>query len=211
MWRLFLFRFSTKFRKRTSVAIHSAMALVILGSLIMPLISFSPKAQAASAGPRYATASGDCVNQTGVGTVAWTNPGNAFSSNNSNATASLGTATTNYLKCTNFGFTLPYSAINGITVSFERDASADNRIYDSAVRIVKGGTIGTTDKSGAAAWIKGETTVNYGSTSDTWGETWASTDINATNFGAAIAATRSAGGSSTASVDSIAITVQYTP
>ncbi len=192
-------------------AMHMGMAVFVVASVIIPCFNFDT-VEAASVGPRYATAIGDCVDDaTNGGTIAWTNPGNAFSSNSTYATAALGTATTHYVKCTNFGFTLPNAQIKGITVSIQRMASAASRIYDRQVRIVKGGVVGTTDRSNATAWGTTNVVQAYGSTSDTWGESWTYTDINAATFGAAMSATRSAGGSTTASVDSIAITVEYVP
>src|SRR5207249_2741076 len=56
------------------------------------------------------SAAGTCVDATGIGTVAWTSPSNAQTSNDSYATtgafANNGDAS-HYLKCTGFGFSLP--------------------------------------------------------------------------------------------------------
>ncbi len=155
----------------------------------------------------------DCTSVTGIGSVAWTNAGRAISSNNSYATISLDGATSNYLKCLNFGFTIPTGAtINGITVNVERKSSNASGGQDAAMRIVKGGTIGTTDQSTATTYTTSDVTEAHGGATTLWGLSWASTDINSANFGAAFASQEdAAGGSRTHSVDLIQISVDYTP
>lgn len=123
-----------------------------------------------------------------------------------------------YLKATGFGFSIPSGAtINGIVVEVERKASANtasNTIVDTSVRIVKGGALGVNDdKATAGGWPTTDAYATYGGSTDLWLETWTPTDINATNFGAAIAAEEVCTGTTavTASVDHIRITVSYTP
>ena len=161
----------------------------------------------ATAGP---TAPGTIVSDATVGAVAWSNPSNAGASDNSYATAVIGAAVTpsEYLLCTNFGFSIPSGAtIDGITVTVEHSASQTNRVNDSAVRIVKGGTIGSTDKASATFWGTSDASVDYGSTSDLWGETWAYSDINASNFGVVISASSTGTGTRTARIDLVTITI----
>ena len=115
-----------------------------------------------------------------------------------------------YLKCTNFGFTIPSGGtIEGIQVEWEANASSGGTINDNAVRVVKGGTIGTADKSNTTAWQSSDTFRSYGGSSDLWSTTWAPSDINATNFGAAVSAIVNGGNSKPANVDSVRITVSY--
>src|SRR5439155_17610125 len=85
-------------------------------------------------------------------------------------------------------------------------------ITDKAVRIVKGGTIGATDKSSGSSWPGADTFTGYGGSADLWGASWTASDINNSgNFGAALSAQQSSGtGSPIASVDSVKITVTYT-
>jgi hypothetical protein len=164
----------------------------------------------ATAGPN---APGTLVSDSSVGAVAWSNPGNAAASDGSYATAVIGAAVTpsEYLKVTNFGFAIPAGAtIDGITVAVERSSSQANRVNDSAVRIVKGGTIGSTDKGSATNWPTSDASVNYGGVSDLWGETWAYSDINASTFGMAISAASTGSGTRAARIDLITITVTYT-
>jgi hypothetical protein len=158
---------------------------------------------------------GTGANDTGYGTIAWVNPGNVVSSNDARATAAMSSVLTptNYLKATNFGFTIPSGAtINGIIVEIEKSATAANRIVDDRVRIVKAdGTVGTTDKASATNWTGTDTYATYGSSSDLWGESWTDADINDADFGAVIAARWVSGGATeTGRVDHVRITVHYT-
>ena len=130
------------------------------------------------------------VSDNSFGDNAWTTPGDAVSSNDVYAVNTITmVVNTEYLKATDFGFTIPANAtIDGITVSVERKATqVSSGIQDVRVRIVKGGVIGTTDKSITDTWETTDTTKTYGSSSDLWGETWTGDDINATNFGFVIA------------------------
>lgn len=164
----------------------------------------------ASQGPNT---TGTGADDSSIGTTAWTNPTNITASDDTYATGVVTFGVpTHYLKATNFGFSIPSGAtIDGIVVEWERKATTNRGggVLDNAVRIVKGGTIGSTDKSSAAAWSTGESFISYGSSSDLWGESWTDADINGSTFGAVISAkTNSAGG--TGFVDSCRITVYYT-
>ncbi|CAI8743077.1 conserved protein of unknown function [Methylococcus capsulatus] len=157
----------------------------------------------ATAGPNYASTA---VSDSTLAGNAWSNPSNGTASDNSYATASSNG--TQYLKATGFGFSIPTGAtIDGIVVEWERKASSST-VKDKAVRIVKGGVVGATDKSAAGDWPTTDTFASYGSSSDLWGETWTAADINAANFGAAIATQSTF--VRTASVDAVRITVYYT-
>lgn len=159
----------------------------------------------ASQGPLPA---GSGANDATVGTLAWFLPTRIISSNNSYAVVSAATGTTNYLVSSSHGFTIPTGAtINGIVVEIERKRSGP--VNDSAVRIVKGGAISATNRSAGASWSAADTLDSFGSSSDLWGETWTSSDINASNFGVALSATSLS--LSDASVDLVQITVYYTP
>lgn len=156
-----------------------------------------------------------CTSVSGVGTQAWSNPGNAGALDATYATASVqnvaGSTTTNYLQCTGYSFNIPSTAtINGITVTVAR-ASSSSGTQDNAVRIIKGGAIGSTDRSTSTAYTNSIVSEDHGSTSDLWGLTWAPSDINAANFGAAFSAKQTSGSTTrTAYVDVIQITVTYT-
>ncbi|HQS56903.1 MAG: hypothetical protein B7Y56_01965 [Gallionellales bacterium 35-53-114] len=160
----------------------------------------------------------NCVNVGGIGTQAWTNPARAVSSNNSYATRALNDLqVSNYLRCTNYGFAIPAGAtIVGISVNVERRASSTNSLRDAAMRLVKdvsgAPAIQATDRSTLTFYPTADTLEAHGGSADLWGDAWAYTDINSTNFGAAFAAQKpgTANGARTVSVDHMPITVTYT-
>jgi hypothetical protein len=150
---------------------------------------------------------GTGADDSSVGSLAWTNPGNITASDNTYATGA-GPGTSHYLKATNFGFSIPSGAtINGIQVEWERKSTGGG-CTDSSVKIVKGGTISGTDQSAGATWSTTESFVSFGGSSNLWGTTWTDTDINASTFGAVLSFTTI--GPTTQSVDSCRITITYT-
>lgn len=163
------------------------------------------------AGPRSpATA----ANDNSIGTISWANTSNIFVQGDGNVASSALTpgATSQYLKATNFGFAIPpTSTILGITVEWNKAKNSGScDITDAAVRIVKGGVNGTTDKSLATQWPATLSYITYGGPTDLWGLSWTAADINASTFGTAIAAIDN-GASCGVSVDHVRITVTYSP
>ncbi|GAB3544535.1 hypothetical protein GCM10027343_19820 [Noviherbaspirillum agri] len=156
-----------------------------------------------------------CANAEGAGSKDWSDPANAQSSGQYNATANgefLSYAETSYLRCAGYNFAIPGGAsIDGITVTVTRAASegwfADAR--DFRMRLVKGGVVQTTDLSKGTAYPTTMTAEDYGGPSNLWGGSWTAADINDPGFGAALS-TRIFGVTTTAYVDSIQITVDYT-
>jgi hypothetical protein len=158
---------------------------------------------------------GTLENKTGVGSVAWSNPSRAASSNNEWATAALGLgATTNYLLAKNFGFAIPESAtITGVVVEIEKKVSPELFVDDEAVYLVAVGEPGAGEnRKEPGFWPESDTYSTYGSSSDDWGfgEFLTPANINESGFGAAIAARNFGPSTGTASVDHIRITVYYT-
>lgn len=170
----------------------------------------------ASQGPNSAATG---ANDSAVGTRPWTNTGNIVSSNNSRCfVGSTGpTSFSNYLKATNFMFSIPSGAtIDGIVVEIERSQSngVPNTVKDVNVKIIKGGTIQTTNNADTTTtWpvTASEAYKTYGSSTDLWGTTWTDTDINAATFGVAISVIMDIGKVAiNAQVDHVRITVYYT-
>jgi hypothetical protein len=199
----------------------AASSLVPLILLVAP----AGFAFALSSGP---SAPGTMSNDTTVGTVAWSVPNNAKVSDDTYTTAS-GSAVfvSNYLKATNFGFGIPTGArIDGIVVTVERKTDSTS-VKDIGVYLVKNGTIGGTNHvstgsagytaclapvTGSDCWSTAETVVTYGNSTDLWGLSWAPDDINNALSGIVFEASRTYGtGARTISVDSITMTVYYTP
>lgn len=187
---------------------RSALLLAVVGVLLFTL--FVQIAYAASEGPlNPGTGSTD----TSFGTVSWTNASNITASDNSDASTGFisAGASSHYLTATNFGFSIPSGAtIDGIVAEWERaNQSSFWPCKDSRVRIIKGGTIGSTDKASASTWPDTDTYASYGGASDLWGETWTHSDINGSTFGVALSVTNS-GSQCIPNVDHARITVYYT-
>ncbi|MSR67759.1 VCBS repeat-containing protein [Candidatus Peribacteria bacterium] len=150
-------------------------------------------------------------NNSGVGAIAWTSTSNIYSSNDAYAAASFGASSSisQYLTATGFTFAIPMGAtILGIKVDVEKK-SVSGGVTDYAVRIIKGGAIGSTDRSAVGAWSTTESYVSYGSGGNLWGTTWTAPEINTSNFGFAIAAQDNGVGGSLGFIDHIRITVYY--
>ena len=157
------------------------------------------------------------VSAGGIGNVAWTNPGNITSSDNSYATAGFGGGTDSgfdYLRATNFGFSIDSGAtIDGIEAIFERK-DAGGSVTDSNIYIINGdgsAGVGSTNRSAGAAWPTSDTSATFGSSSDSWGESWTPAKVNSSDFGVQIRCSSSAGFgvTDTASVDHVQITIHY--
>jgi predicted CxxxxCH...CXXCH cytochrome family protein len=190
--------------------------MAVIAVFFCLILVFPHSAGAASMGPNSPTSA---ANNAAVGTVAWTNAGNVFTSNNGYATVALGVnQVSNYLVASGLNFAIPVGAtIDGIAVSIERKEGLAYyvSIKDSSVKLVKNGTITGAEHAGSALWSSTEAIVNYGSGTDLWGTTWTSADINAATFGVAIAVqgigSSSQTGKETASIDQVTVTVYYTP
>jgi hypothetical protein len=153
------------------------------------------------------------TNDTGIGTVAWTTPGNAQTVNTTDTTAtSIGTsAITNYLNCQNFGFAVPSTAtITGVVVTINRGASIANKLQDSSVKLIKGGTVQGTSNHTATLWPIARTSEDHGGENNLWGLSLSPSDVNASDFGVAFAATNTDSVARNATVDAVLITVFYT-
>lgn len=152
------------------------------------------------------------ANDATVGTNAWVNPDNAKASDSVYTTLQLVTApyTSHWLKATNFNFSVPDGAtINGILVECEAKISQGVWVIDY-VRIVKGGVIKSTNNT-LSPYSFVDAYKSAGGTTNLWGETWTPTDINASDFGVAIATFGDINSVNfIVSIDHIRITVYYT-
>jgi len=115
--------------------------------------------------------------------------------------------TSYYLKVTGFAFSIPVGAtILGILVEVER-YEGDTDVCDYSLKIVKGGSIGGTEKASVSIWPIAEAYASYGGSSDLWGLSWTPADINDPTFGMVISAIIT--GSGVAYIDHIRISVYY--
>jgi len=150
-----------------------------------------------------------------VGTGSWTDV-NKIKANDGDFAGCPTIGTTHYLKATNFNFSIPIGAtINGIVVIINRYNPAGGGlgdVNDGEIRIVKSnGSIGTTNKSVGNTWESTAYSRQYGGEADKWGESWAYSDINSSNFGVVLSAIIQGGRfTGTAYVGFMTITVYYT-
>ncbi|MEK6751283.1 MAG: MBG domain-containing protein [Chloroflexota bacterium] len=183
-------------------ATNNRVRIGILSAVINYTISVS--------GPKNGGTGSD---DAGIGTIAWTNPGNIVSNNNSYAMANLTVGTTShYLQATNYGFNIPSgSTISGIETKIGRLGTdgLGSDVRDNIVSLIKGGVVTGENKAAVTTdWPSAETAATYGGITDLWGTTWTAEDINSSNFGLALAV-RSSVGTREAHVDYMQITVTY--
>ncbi len=159
----------------------------------------------------------NCVNDSTVGTRPWNSPERARQSDNSYAFAQLFSgATSNYLRCTDFGFSiLPvWATINGITVKVERlYASGQNnpKPLDSEVRLIKASAIVGSNGATSTIYTTADVVEAHGGANSLWGTTWKPAEINGSAFGVVFAtrAPMNGSGTPTVGVDAISIMVDY--
>lgn len=150
---------------------------------------------------------------TGSGTTAWVNPGNAVSSNNTYATCALelvGDQESEFIKITNFGFSIPAGAIIGtISAAYERKADASG-ITDFICKLIVGGSLVGNNMATGTAWPTSESAANpvtFAAGSRGYEPTAA--EINASTFGVALCIASSEILTRTASLDDLILTVNY--
>lgn len=163
---------------------------------------------------------GTFANDAAVGTIDWTNPSNAQTSDNSYADASIGSnLNTKYLKASNFGFTIPIGAtIDGIKVRIEKSVRYTTppkvNIDDNSVRLYYKDAWRGDDKADASYWATSDTYEEYGGDSDDWGLAPIEAEfINDSGFGVGISGHGVIDGelpANTAWIDHIEIIVYYT-
>ena len=149
-----------------------------------------------------------------VGTVAWSSP-NQISVPSQTVCSYTGAGVqSHYLKATTFGFSIPSGAtIVGIqlAVSHTSVGGSSSSAQDASIRLVKAGTIQTTNRSAGLQWPFSSlvyTVDTYGGPTDLWGGTWTPSDINNSGFGAVISAISVHTG--TAAVNGVNMTIYYT-
>ena len=156
---------------------------------------------------------GTGTNMTGLGTVAWNNPTSIYTSDNSISTTTLAsTITSNYLRASNFGFSIPANAtILGVTVNIERSADRSG-IRDNVISLVNssGTIVGNNKAITSINWPTTEDVATYGGVTDNWNASLTAADINSSNFGVVLAVYNSHTSKiRTANVDHITISVTF--
>ena len=153
---------------------------------------------------------GSAADASGVGTVSWSNAG-GLTSSGAAFVSLVSLAQSHYLKAMSYGFSIPSgAAIIGIQVVITRLTTASvPTAYDAVVSLVKAGTVQSTNRASGAIWPTSYQAATYGSPTDLWGGTWASTDINASNFGTALSVNGGANGGQE-NVTAMTVQVYYT-
>jgi hypothetical protein len=117
-----------------------------------------------------------------------------------------------FLLVDDFKLEVPTDAeILGITVTVRRAGESLMEAVDGAVRLIKGGVVGASDRSVPTPWAGPEyVNADYGGPTDLWGQTWTAADVNAQNFGVALSAIYTeTGGNGRAYVDIVYVTIHY--
>ncbi|MEJ8818902.1 hypothetical protein [Lacibacter sp. H407] len=163
------------------------------------------------------------INNNSTGSFDWDNATHVYSSNNTHASAGfllgvLATVHSNFMMLDDFDMSIPAAVtICGIEVRLERKASGlgllGASVRDHSVMLVKnGGIVGNNKANTSTNWTGSDQTITYGSSSDLWGTSWTSADINGENFGFAFSAELKSGLAGlflSADVDNVRITVYY--
>lgn len=185
--------------------------------LVLSLRSYS---QCVAVGPRSCSTT---INDAGTGSQAWSNVSNVQLSDNNYTSAGqalgiLSSFQTHYVKCTNFGFSLPSIVpICGIKVEMEKHCTGlliGSSVVDNNIRIVKNNAIIGTNHALGSTWPTSDAYYTYGHSADLWGTSWTAADINSPNFGVVISAQGNSGLASlflTANIDHVRMTVFYDP
>ena len=165
------------------------------------------------------SAAGNVIEDTSVGTKAWTNPQNATLSDLSFATASAKSVSgenTTYLKTSSYGFTVPTNAtIRGVELVgvISRSIPAIPGFGDvssGSVRLVKSGVIVGDDRgTDNFLWQSG---IGWGGSNKLWGVNLTPADVNSGSFGSVLSSLIKGDdiNSSTARVDALSMNVYYT-
>lgn len=149
------------------------------------------------------------------GNPAWTNTSNITVGTDA-AGASVNPDKLDYsdwLRATNFDFSAigGSDTINGIEVTFRRNASYAEQFEDSAIYLRTSAGQSGNNKASGTKWDSAKVTVVYGSSSDMWGTSYTATDIKDSSFGVDLSVHRNPGGGSSVNVYWVKITIYYTP
>ena len=146
------------------------------------------------------------------GDVAWTNPTDIATSNDTRATVTLGlVSSSQVLRVDNLGFAVPAtSAIRGVIVTVEGNETTLGAPITWEANLLMGGSRVGTAKTG---WNFGtsDSTVSLGATNDLWGTSLLASDVNGTGFGVDVRVTVGGfgGAANDFAVDYISVTVFY--
>lgn len=183
---------------------------VTFNQLANQVWTFANKTQIVSSSG--ANSPGTATNDASVGTIAWDTPNNAKVSDGVYTRLFSSNVTSQYLKVSNFGFSIPTdSTVVGVLVEVQKHQPSHSGAIDNSVKLVKGGSVtGTEHADTTTLWPAIETYVSYGSSSDLWGTTLTPSDVNSSGFGVVVSGTNDSGTlSHDIFIDHVRITVFY--
>jgi hypothetical protein len=126
--------------------------------------------------------------------VSWTNPGNITADDGTNTTSAVSNKglITDTLQATNFGLSLPATAIVvGVEARVQKSRAdvGDGTSADRVVQLVVGGSIvGDNNGDLVTDWPGSATDVDYGGAADLWGLSLSKAQVEASDFGVVISA-----------------------
>ena len=96
-----------------------------------------------------------------------------------------GDLTSQILRCTNFGFSLPAtSTIDGVELRLERKGTQTlTGVTESVVQVVVGGSPEGDDQGTNDTWPTSDASITFGGPSNLWGTTLTQAEVEATGFG----------------------------
>jgi hypothetical protein len=148
------------------------------------------------------------VDDAGIGTAVWSNPGDAASSDDVKASATAGpSVVTHYLKGTagSAGSIPTGSTINSVTAKAE--GNRGTRVFqEAAVKAVKGGAIQATDRKTTNLWTAADAVYSYALTA----ESFTVSELNDSGVGFVIALTNTEGAPGAVNIDRMFLEVDYT-
>ncbi len=118
----------------------------------------------------------------------WQDPSKTTSQDNDNAYVSFSSiteSTSDWLRLTDFGFTIPDATeITGIEIRIDRDSSVSDSIKDAEIYLRKTtGQIGNNLSNGLWWDTTNDNYDLYGGSSELWGASWNYAEINSPDFG----------------------------
>jgi hypothetical protein len=162
------------------------------------------------------------TNDASVGSTSFSNPSNAGLADGNRAVATttitlFGSTKTNFLKATNFNFSIPpVAVITAVLVRVRKRAGGVinlfNYVSDAEAKLIVEGTVTQQNKATTTHWPNSDAVEEYSFDVADYGTPLSVTDVNSSNFGIAFSAayTGVAGVIQSAEIDQIQMTVTYT-
>ncbi len=190
---------------------------ILVIALVLASVVHTANAQGTVQGPSFP---GTVVSTAGPFVKPWTSPGNASSSDDVDATATVTAPLqqTDFLDATNFGFSIGGDrVIRRITVEVQGRANAT--ISTVRARLLKGGVpVGSTmstfypnTATDGFVVFNDQDEVPFSIPLTLWGTSWTPAQINAANFGVRLDFQSISGSPATFEVDSVRVTVYSFP